>query len=158
MQDDLAADGVELFAIGILTDGPCSGCACIELPAFARVTEFLACLDAVGRGAAQAGVPSLLIQGFPPPVDARISWTTITPDPAVIEVNQAPYPDATRFLTAMRELHSVAEGIGLSPYRLQFTGKGPTLSRRKMPIARPSTPRLPKKQAPLWSRSAVARL
>jgi len=122
LEDDLAADGIYLFAIGALSEGACSGSACIELPAFARVEDFLACLGAVGRSATQAGLPALVIQGFPPPVDARISWTTITPDPAVIEVNQAPYPDATRFFAATRELHSVAEEIGLSPYRLQFNG------------------------------------
>jgi len=122
LDDDLAADGTHLFAIGVLTEGPGAGCPCIELPAFARVDDFLACLDAVGRSATQAGLPALVIQGFPPPVDARISWTTITPDPAVIEVNQAPYPNATLFLAATRELHRVAEEIGLSPYRLQFNG------------------------------------
>ena len=122
LDDDLAADGIHLFAIGVLTDGPGAGCPCIELPAFARVDDFLACLDAVGRSAAEAGLAALVIHGFPPPVDARISWTTITPDPAVIEVNQAPYPNVTTFLAATRELHAVAAEIGLSPYRLQFNG------------------------------------
>jgi uncharacterized protein (DUF2126 family) len=122
LEDDLAAEGIFLFAMGLVPEGPASGCAYIELPAFAGVEEFLTCLDAIGRSAAQAGLPALVIRGFPPPVDARIGWTTITPDPAVIEVNQAPYPDVTRFLAAMRELHTVAEEVGLSPYRLQFNG------------------------------------
>lgn len=122
LEDDLAADGIYLVAIGTFTERLCSSCPCIELPAIERVEEFLACLDAVGRSALQTGLSSLVIRGFPPPVDARIAWTTITPDPAVIEVNQAPYQDAARFLAASREIHAVAAEIGLSPYRLQFNG------------------------------------
>jgi len=122
LKDDLAADGIYLFAIGVPGKGPCSDCLCVELPAFTTVEDFLSCLDALGRSARQAELPALVIQGFPPPVDARIAWTTITPDPAVIEVNQAPYPDAALFLSATRELHTLAADLDLAPYRLQFNG------------------------------------
>lgn len=118
IEDDLAAEGHYLVAIGTLGEGT----ACIELPAFGRVADFLDCLEAVADAADAAGLPGLVIQGFPPPVDATVAWTTITPDPAVIEVNQAPYPDTGSFLAASRELYAVAESAGLSPYRLQYNG------------------------------------
>lgn len=118
LADDLAAEGSYLAAIGALPEGV----ACIELPAFREVADFLACLEAVAGAASEAGLPALVIQGFPPPVDASVAWNTITPDPAVIEVNQAPYPDSASFLAASRQLYAIAERIGLSPCRLQYNG------------------------------------
>lgn len=64
----------------------------------------------------------MVLQGFSPPVDASVAWTTVTPDPAVIEVNQAPQPDVKRFLASMRDLFEAAQSQGLSPYRLQYDG------------------------------------
>ncbi len=122
LEDAVAAEGDHLLALGVLTEGPCAGCACVELPAFARVSDFLRCLDALARAARQAGLPTLVLQGFPPPVDASIAWTTVTPDPAVIEVNQAPYPNGAEFLRATRALYTLAAEVGLSPYRLQYNG------------------------------------
>ena len=118
LEDDLAAEGDYLAAIGRLAEGS----ACIELPAFRQVSDFLSCLGAVAAAANESDLPGLVIQGFPPPVDATVAWSTITPDPAVIEVNQSPYPDTAAFLAASRELYAVANGVGLSPCRLQYNG------------------------------------
>lgn len=115
--DELAAEGVRLFIIGSLEETPC-----IDLPAFTRVEDFMACVRAIGDAANDSGLERIIMRGFPPPVDARVAWTTITPDPAVIEINQAPYADTRGFLAATRELHALAEKLGLSPYRLQFNG------------------------------------
>jgi len=122
LQDDLAAEGLYLAAVGTLSEGPGTGSPCIELPMLPSVEDFLVWLDAIARAASEAEVPALAIRGFPPPVDARVAWTTVTPDPAVIEVNQAPFPDSESFYNAIRELYAVAEGVGLSPYRLQYNG------------------------------------
>jgi uncharacterized protein (DUF2126 family) len=118
LADDLAADGSYLAAIGTLPEGT----ACIELPAFREVADFLGCLEVVAGAASEAALPGLVIQGFPPPVDASVAWNTITPDPAVIEVNQAPYADTASFLAASRQLYALADSVGLSPYRLQYNG------------------------------------
>jgi len=122
LQDRLAAQGDYVVAIGEAGEGPCRGCPCIELPAFAGVGNFQRFLEAVAQAANQAELSRLVFQGFPPPVDASVAWTTITPDPAVIEVNQAPYRDVSAFLEASRRLFSVAAANGLSPYRLQYNG------------------------------------
>ncbi len=122
LRDVLAARGDHLLALGVLTEGACAGCACVELPGFARVADFLSCLTALGGAATEARLPTLVLQGFPPPVDSSVAWTTVTPDPAVIEVNQAPYANGSEFLRESRLLYDVAAQGGLSPYRLQYNG------------------------------------
>lgn len=122
LRDPLASEGLLLVAIGALERAPGQGCACIELPAFSHVADCLRCVEAVGEAATKAGLSGLILQGFPPPIDRTVAWTTVTPDPAVVEINQAPQPDIRRFLAATRELFSVADELGLSPYRLQYNG------------------------------------
>ena len=122
LQDDLAAEGLLLLGIGEMALQGESGIACIELPAFSDVDEFLAFISATGKAAQATAVDHLVFQGFPPPVDAGIAWTTFTPDPAVIEVNQAPQPDVAHFLRSADELYEVASQLGLSPCRLQYNG------------------------------------
>lgn len=94
----------------------------IELPSCETVARFTRCLQAIGTAATNAGLPSLLMTGHPPPVDASMSWTTITPDPAVIEINMAPYPDVTTLLAATRALYAASAELGLAPYRLYYNG------------------------------------
>jgi uncharacterized protein (DUF2126 family) len=94
----------------------------LELPAFDSVEVFLAFLQALGAAAADANLSGLVLAGFPPPVDTSIAWTTLTPDPAVLEVNLAPAPDLATFLTWNRELFGAADQVGLSPFRLHYNG------------------------------------
>lgn len=122
LRDPLAANGMALLAIGTRELAPDAHCICIELPVFEQVDDFLACIEAIEQAAGAAGLAGLVLQGHPPPIDADLAWTTVTPDPAVIEINQAPQPDVTRFLSALRELFALAAPLGLSPYRLQYNG------------------------------------
>lgn len=94
----------------------------IELPDCTSVEQFERCLAAIGTAATNAGLPALMLTGHPPPVDASVSWTTITPDPAVIEINMAPYPDVTGLLAATRTLYAATTELGLAPYRLYYNG------------------------------------
>ncbi len=118
--DELAAQGEYLLALGTRECPDGGRCAVLELPAFPDSDSFRAFLRVLEPAAAV--LPGLILQGFPPPVDAGVAWTTLTPDPAVIEINQAPYADSRRFLAASRELYELCEAIGLSPYRLQYNG------------------------------------
>ena len=122
LSDALANEGLMLIAIGALELVPGIKTACIELPALSRVADFLRLIAAIGEVAGEVGLREMLLQGFPPPVDERVAWTTITPDPAVIEINQAPQPDIESFLASMHELFDAAQSQGLSPYRLQYNG------------------------------------
>jgi uncharacterized protein (DUF2126 family) len=121
--DELAAEGSYLLAIGCQPLEPESTPQpCIEIPAFTAVPDFLAFLRYVAEAAQQIGLQQLIWRGFSPPVDASVAWTTITPDPAVVEINSAPAAGVGEFLQRSRVLYAVAEAEELSPFRLQYNG------------------------------------
>jgi uncharacterized protein (DUF2126 family) len=121
LRDDLAACGALLFIVSAQHVGGGSA-ACVDLPAFDDVRKFLAALDALAEAAQQSGLRSLVLRGFPPPVDATVGWTTVTPDPAVVEVNMAPHRDVRSFLEDNRRVYAAAAKIDLAPYRLHYNG------------------------------------
>lgn len=122
--DDLAGEGLYLVALGCAPTGPEDSLQpCIEMPAFSEVPRFMAFVQRVAEAAQKAGLTTLVWRGFPPPVDATVAWTTLTPDPAVVEVNEAPAATTTAFLAMNRTLFAVVEEAGLAPYRLQYNGK-----------------------------------
>lgn len=121
--DDLADTGLYLVALGCADTGPDNSLQpCIELPGFADVGLFMAFLQRVAQAAGEAGLSALVWRGFPPPVDNAVAWTTLTPDPAVLEINEAPAPSVTEFLGRSRRLYTLVETQGLAPYRLQYNG------------------------------------
>ncbi|MGB5474325.1 MAG: transglutaminase family protein [Gammaproteobacteria bacterium] len=123
LADDLAGEGLYLVAVGCVATGPDdSQQPCIELPAFAKVALFMAFIQRVAQAAREAGLTALVWRGFPPPVDRTVAWTTLTPDPAVLEINEAPASSVAEFLERSRRLYALVEAQGLAPYRLQYDG------------------------------------
>jgi uncharacterized protein (DUF2126 family) len=122
LRDPLAEQGMLLFSIGVHeADGlPCG--LCIELPSLPSAQDFLDCIAMLKQACEDAAVGALVVQGFAPPIDHRLAWLTVTPDPAVIEINQAPQHAVSTFYAASRELFEVTGELGLSPYRLQYNG------------------------------------
>ncbi len=120
--DALAALGVYLLALG--ADHAAGGAQAVrvELPALPDVDAFLALVAHVADAARASGVTALVWTGFPPPVDARVAHTTVTPDPAVVEVNAAPCPDLAGYLAQQRLVHACAAEVGLAPLRARFDG------------------------------------
>jgi uncharacterized protein (DUF2126 family) len=116
-QDELAALGDQLVVLGMAQNQ-----ASVELPAFASVPQFLDFLSLLADAATSAGVSHLTLRGFPPPVDASVALMTLTPDPAVLEVNQAPAADIRSFLDHNRQLFALATEVGLAPFRLHYNG------------------------------------
>ena len=121
--DDLAAEGQYLVALG------CGRCAsqrrhmpCIEIPSFPDVASFLVFIRLVSAAAAECGLHQLIWRGYSPPVDQAVAWTTLTPDPAVVEINAAPATNAREFLESSRILYQAAEAEGLAAYRLHYNG------------------------------------
>lgn len=100
---------------------PSSG-ACIDLPHIHEVSACQAILGCIAQSAQACGLPTLVIGGESPPVDDTVELTTITPDPAVIEINTAPSANATEFLQRSLVIYAAATLEGLSPYRLYFNG------------------------------------
>lgn len=119
--DQLAQAGVYLFLLRVQGVGE-AVVARLELPALAEVVDFLSLLEAAAEAAQVVGLPALVLAGYPPPVDATVEWTTVTPDPAVIEVNAAPDASASAFLQRSRCTYAAAAAQGLAPYRLYYNG------------------------------------
>lgn len=121
LRDPLAEAGIGLLVLDTLCEGDRSTPR-IELPAFDSPERFAQALAAIGEASNQMGLPALILRGHPPPVNDHVQWTTITPDPAVIEVNMAPYSDIASLLAAKQGLYQAAGEVGLAPYRLQYNG------------------------------------
>jgi len=122
--DDLAAKGCYLVTLGSAPTGPENSLQpCMELPCFTEVVVFMVFLERVAHAARASGLTALVWRGFPPPVDTRVAWTTLTPDPAVLEINAAPAASVSEFLDMSRSLYKAAESAGLAPYRLQYNGE-----------------------------------
>jgi len=121
--DDLAREGNYLFAFD-LASGPTDGQlhARIELPDLQDVPLLLACLDLITATARELDVQGLILTGHPPPVDDNVCWMTLTPDPAVLEINMAPAPAAAQLLDWLRAIFQAAEVRGLSAYRFHYNG------------------------------------
>jgi len=129
LSDPLAAEGIYLIAIYPGRAGESKADVAdtnslprLELPAFSSVEAFLGCLDEIGKAAAEAGLEGLILAGYPPPVDCSIAWTTVTPDPAVVEINMAPSCGVSEFLNAIRPIYRTATGQGLSAFRFYYNG------------------------------------
>jgi uncharacterized protein (DUF2126 family) len=119
--DELADEGVFLIVLAVVDDHG-GEVPSVELPSVADVDLFCTLLAAVAEAARACAAPALVLRGFPPPVDARTSWTTVTPDPAVVEVNMAPHASARAFWEDNRRCFAAAASTGLDPYRLYYNG------------------------------------
>ena len=58
-----------------------------------------------------------------PPPDAGSAWLTVTPDPAVVEVNMAPASSLAEFHHDARAVWGAARDAGLSPVRYRYDGQ-----------------------------------
>jgi uncharacterized protein (DUF2126 family) len=121
LRDPLADEGWGLVVLGVDTSDE-GMTARVELPQLPETDAFLQLLDALAASAWESEITTLVITGHPPPVDATVEWATITPDPAVIEINTAPDASAAGFLHRSRETYAAAAVLGLAPYRLYYNG------------------------------------
>ena len=99
----------------------------IFMPPVARLEDYLELLAAV-EATAEACDVSLVLEGYPPPRDSRLTMLQVTPDPGVIEVNIHPahnwseLVEHTEFLyQAAFEEHLCAEKFALDG---RHTGTG----------------------------------
>ena len=92
----------------------------------------LGALHARRRGARADGAPEappgwpadpLTGEPLPPPSPGPDeAWLTVTPDPAVVEVNLAPAHDLATFAAWCEALYGAADEVGLAPLRYRYNG------------------------------------
>lgn len=122
-EDDSLTFLFHVVEVGGVTAADRSRCVALELPAIGHVALFMSILACIEQVALSIGLPALVFTGAAPPVDETLELTTITPDPAVIEINTAPSKNCTEFLGRSRQVYAAAAALKLSPYRLYFNGQ-----------------------------------
>jgi uncharacterized protein (DUF2126 family) len=118
LSDELAASGFFLLALREDEDGSAE----LELPSIPDVELFCRLLAVVAEAGNEAELGALVLCGYPPPVSADVGFLTVTPDPAVVEINMAPSASITEFWQQNRRVYAAAAQVGLSPFRLRHNG------------------------------------
>jgi len=117
--DELASAGLFLLQVRKSEDGEHTE---LELPSVPDLGLFCALLGCVARAGRAAALPALILCGYPPPITAECSFLTVTPDPAVVEINMPPFATVSEFMAQNRRTYAAAAAAGLTPYRLRHNG------------------------------------
>lgn len=122
--DTLADEGILLVLAGACpSDDTCEATAWqLELPGVRSCDHFRLLLEIVSEATARSGWEQMILTGYPPPVNESVFWTTITPDPGVLEVNMAPASSLEEFSHEQQLLHQAARSVGLESRQFLFNG------------------------------------
>ncbi|HUO43588.1 MAG TPA: transglutaminase family protein [Burkholderiales bacterium] len=98
------------------------GCLYVFLPPLPLLEDYLALVATVETAAADLRLP-LHLEGYEPPLDARISTLKITPDPGVIEVNIHPAADWDGLASNITALYEETRAARLSAEKFMLDGR-----------------------------------
>jgi uncharacterized protein (DUF2126 family)/transglutaminase-like putative cysteine protease len=93
----------------------------VFMPPSAALDHYVDLIGRVHDAAAKTGC-QVVIEGYEPPPDPRLTSTTITPDPGVIEVNIAPTASFAEQREQLETLYAQARLARLSTESFQFDG------------------------------------
>lgn len=93
----------------------------VFLPPFDELDHLVLLLAAIEGVAADAALP-VVLDGYAPPRDPRLTQFAITPDPGVIEVNVAPVASWPELVRQTTELYDLAWEAGLTTERFDLDG------------------------------------
>ncbi|MGE3957839.1 MAG: DUF2126 domain-containing protein [Vicinamibacterales bacterium] len=115
----LSAEGIVRFALCV---EPRGGVLYVFMPPVPTLEAYLDLVAAIERTAAREGC-RILIEGYPPPHDPRLTHFLITPDPGVIEVNIQPASGWAQLVEQTTTLYEEARQCGLSTETFQLDGR-----------------------------------
>ncbi len=101
---------------------PRGGILYVFMPPLTTLEAYLELVAAVERAAAATGMP-VLLEGYPPPSDARLRSFQITPDPGVIEVNVQPSGSWDQIVDHTTLLYEEAHATGLTSEKFMLDGR-----------------------------------
>ncbi|PLZ03857.1 IMP dehydrogenase [Burkholderia sp. WAC0059] len=94
----------------------------VFMPPLAELDDYLDLLAAVEATAAELGV-KIVVEGYPPPRDARLKMLQVTPDPGVIEVNIHPASSWDELVDHTEYLYQSAHERYLSTEKFMLDGR-----------------------------------
>lgn len=94
----------------------------VFMPPLAELDAYLELLAAVEATAAAQG-QRIVLEGYPPPRDARLKLLQVTPDPGVIEVNIHPAADWDALVDHTEFLYEAAHQTRLSTEKFMLDGR-----------------------------------
>jgi len=106
----------------VLCVEPRGGNLYVFLPPLAYVEDYLDLLSALEASAAELGV-RIVLEGYPPPRDPRLTQLSITPDPGVVEVNIHPASSWNALSEQTQFLYEAARLSRLSPEKFMLDGR-----------------------------------
>ncbi len=94
----------------------------VFMPPLAALDDYLDLLAAV-EATATALATKIVLEGYPPPRDARLKMLQVTPDPGVIEVNIHPAHDWVELVDHTEFLYQAAHETRLSSEKFMLDGR-----------------------------------
>ncbi len=92
------------------------------MPPVEAVDDYLELVSAIEATSRALGM-RVLLEGYPPPGDPRLSHFLLTPDPGVVEVNMHPASDWHQLVDATTTLYEDARHAGLAPEKFMLDGR-----------------------------------
>ena len=99
-----------------------NGVLYVFMPPLAALADYLDLLAAVEATAVEADV-KLVLEGYPPPRDPRLTMLQVTPDPGVIEVNIHPAHDWDELVDHTEFLYDAAFRTRLATEKFMLDGR-----------------------------------
>jgi uncharacterized protein (DUF2126 family)/transglutaminase-like putative cysteine protease len=101
---------------------PRDGVLYVFMPPVDTLDDYVALVAAVEGSAGELGVP-VLLEGYPPPRDARLEHLSVTPDPGVIEVNIHPSASWDELVLRTTDLYEDARLSRLAAEKFMIDGR-----------------------------------
>jgi uncharacterized protein (DUF2126 family)/transglutaminase-like putative cysteine protease len=103
-------------------EGKGGGVMYVFMPPLTSLDDYLDLLAAVEATATELGM-SIVLEGYPPPRDARLKVLQVTPDPGVIEVNIHPAVNWDELVDHTEFLYQAAHETRLSSEKFMVDGR-----------------------------------